>query len=230
LSCNAAFSSGVTIVTVTAQDVCGNEADPLVITVTVGECDEACSPGFWKQPHHYIHWCTAGYQPVNDFCGPGPATTFAAAFGVPPAQLVAKGLPADLLLSTAIAMSGGALNQTLFHGSAALLSAAHPAVGFPASVAQVQLVMQNAFSGVISFGQARNTFSGWNAVEGQGGCPLSNSPAIADLNFDGIVDGDDLQVLLDHWGQHDGAVIGDLNGDLIVDEADVLILMSYWGL
>jgi len=46
------------------------------------------------------------------------------------------------------------------------------AVAFPASVAEVQKVMQDAFAGTITMKQAQGIFSGWNSVESIGGCPL----------------------------------------------------------
>jgi hypothetical protein len=75
-------------------------------------------------------------------------------------------------LLQAVSLTGGSFNQALFQGSAALLNAAALGGNFPASVAQVQKVMQDAFAGVITFSQAQSIFSGWNSVESQGGCPL----------------------------------------------------------
>ncbi len=60
----------------------------------------------------------------------------------------------------------------LFHGTAALLNSR--AMSFPASPAEVQKVMQDAFAGVITFKKAQGIFSGWNAAENTGdGCPLN---------------------------------------------------------
>jgi len=47
-----------------------------------------------------------------------------------------------------------------------------------------------------------------------------------DLNGDGIVDGDDLAVVLGHWGTSGP---GDLNGDGIVDGDDIAIVLGAWG-
>jgi hypothetical protein len=51
----------------------------------------------------------------------------------------------------------------------------------------------------------------------------SNCPA--DYNTDGVVDGDDLGVLLSAWD----TVAGDLNGDGVTDGGDLGILLSTWG-
>lgn len=50
---------------------------------------------------------------------------------------------------------------------------------------------------------------------------------IGDLNGDGIVDGDDLGVLLAAWGDDQGAA--DLNDDGVVDSADLGLLLANWG-
>ena len=49
----------------------------------------------------------------------------------------------------------------------------------------------------------------------------------ADINLDGIVDGDDLLRVLSFWGICDGCP-EDLNGDGIVEGEDLLILLSQW--
>jgi hypothetical protein len=59
------------------------------------------------------------------------------------------------------------------------------------------------------------------------GCPDFN---IADLNYDGAVDGNDLLILLNHWGSDsEESRDADLNRDGIVDGADLLILLENWG-
>jgi hypothetical protein len=57
----------------------------------------------------------------------------------------------------------------------------------------------------------------------------SNCPA--DLNDDGVVDGNDLGLLLAAWGPcpTSGACPGDFNGDGAVDGADLGILLAAWG-
>jgi len=48
-----------------------------------------------------------------------------------------------------------------------------------------------------------------------------------DINDDGVVDGNDLSVLLGHWS---GFGLGDLNLDGIVDGNDLSILLGSWTL
>lgn len=48
-----------------------------------------------------------------------------------------------------------------------------------------------------------------------------------DINYDGVVDGADLGILLGNW---DGSGVGDLNGDGLVDGADLGLLLGNWTL
>ena len=74
----------------------------------------------------------------------------------------------------AVNKSGGNFEQTLFHGTGALLSASHPDVDFGVEVNAIIDVMQDAFAGVITFEQSKLIFIQWNSVEfTQGGCPLN---------------------------------------------------------
>ncbi|MCZ6655324.1 MAG: hypothetical protein O7D91_20140 [Planctomycetota bacterium] len=144
-------------------------------------CGQACSPGFWR--NNLQEWCDfTPFNPAHDgFCENDPAgTTFLVAFGL---GASCDGAPSDqeaaiesgLTLHEAVDNPGGD-NQTLFHCSAALLNA--HAVNFPAGVTEVEQVIQDACSGVITWTEAFNTCAGWNAVENDpnGCCPFSNCP------------------------------------------------------
>ena len=50
-----------------------------------------------------------------------------------------------------------------------------------------------------------------------------------DINFDGIVDGGDLTLLLNNWGFSGPAVVGDVNRDGTVDGADITAVLVFWG-
>ena len=51
-----------------------------------------------------------------------------------------------------------------------------------------------------------------------------------DTNSDGVVDGQDLAVVLGNWGCSGVDCIGDLNDDGIVNGADLASVLGYWGL
>jgi hypothetical protein len=53
----------------------------------------------------------------------------------------------------------------------------------------------------------------------------AESPCLADLNDDLVVDGADLGILLGAWGE----ALGDLNGDGTTDGADLGLLLGQWG-
>jgi hypothetical protein len=85
---------------------------------------EGCTPGYWK--NHLEDWPATGYSPMDDFD---------ATFGV---DLFSP----DITLGQAIRLGGGGVKKLARHGTAALLSAAHPDVDYPYSVAQVIAFVQ----------------------------------------------------------------------------------------
>lgn len=76
------------------------------------EGGEGCTPGYWRQPHHYGNW-TAPYTPDTEF----HSVFDGAEFG-------------DDTLGEAIAYNGGGLNALARHAVAALLNAAHPDIDY----------------------------------------------------------------------------------------------------
>lgn len=61
---------------------------------------------------------------------------------------------------------------------------------------------------------------------GRGAAYLYDLPLQADINGDGVVNTQDLLMLLAAWGNPGGPE--DINGDGIVDTADLLILLAHW--
>jgi hypothetical protein len=103
------------------QVLAGSSASANQVTFVNTPTDfEGCTPGFWRQPHHFGAWPT-GYHPddkFNDVFGPG--------------------LPGELTLSEAVALGGGGINALARHSVAALLNAAHPDVNYKFSEQQVK--------------------------------------------------------------------------------------------
>ena len=60
------------------------------------------------------------------------------------------------------------------------------------------------------------------------GVPDACEYSAGDLNLNGVVDAQDLSILLGWWGITNPAV-GDLNGDGKVDGTDLGILLGRWG-
>jgi len=93
---------------------------------------EGCTPGYWKQDQHLDSWVATGYEPDD---------LFSDVFGI---FITIKwsdtGKPQDLYNPTlleALEANGGGVNELARHGVAGLLSAAHPDVEYPYSVADV---------------------------------------------------------------------------------------------
>jgi len=89
---------------------------------------EGCTPGFWK--NHLGAW-TAPYDPTDSFNDTFGVVIFAPGYD----------------LGQAIRQGGGGVNKIARHGTAALLSAAHPDVYYPFTPAQVISAVQAAFLG-----------------------------------------------------------------------------------
>jgi len=85
-----------------------------------GGGSEGCTPGYWK--NHVEAWAPTGYT---------PETLFVDVFGI---DLSPIGIHT---LFEAVWAKGGGLNKLARHGTAALLSAAHPDVDYPITVGQV---------------------------------------------------------------------------------------------
>lgn len=69
-----------------------------------------CTPGYWKQEHHFDSWVATGLDPYD---------SFEDVFGVT--------LPdGDVFLIEALWARGGGINRLLRHATAALLNSRHP--------------------------------------------------------------------------------------------------------
>jgi hypothetical protein len=89
---------------------------------------EGCTPGYWKQPHHFDSWAPTGYSPDQ---------TLESVFDVPDTL----GLD-DKTLAEALGFRGGSgvkgAAQILLRAAvAALLNSAHPDVDYPRSTSAV---------------------------------------------------------------------------------------------
>jgi hypothetical protein len=112
------------------------------------ETGEGCTPGYWKQSHHFDSW--VGYSPNQAF-----SSVFEDAF------------PGKTLLEV-LNLGGGGLNALGRHTVAALLNAASSGVDYDLTTAQVIAGFNGVFPGGDYEGQ-KNIFEGFN----QQGCPLN---------------------------------------------------------
>jgi hypothetical protein len=86
---------------------------------------QGCTPGYWKQPHHFDSW--QGYTPTQ---------LFSTVFGVGP----------SVSLLTALSTGGGGAKALGRHAVAALLNSAHSAVDYDMTTAAVIALVQNAYA------------------------------------------------------------------------------------
>lgn len=108
---------------------------------------EGCTPGYWKQEHHFDSW--TGYNP-ND--------SFDAVFGVSYGGTLAE----------AAAAKGGQANALARHAVAALLNSATGGVDYYYSTADVISMVQDAFDSG-DFNDTKDLFEEQNEM----GCPLN---------------------------------------------------------
>lgn len=117
------------------------------LDVVVG--GEGCTPGYWKQPHHWDSW-TAPYTPATEF-----DDVFADAFG-------------EMTLQEVLSQGGGGLKALGRHAVAALLNAASPGVDYDMTTAEVIAAFNAAYlSG--DYEALKTTLEDFN----EQGCPLN---------------------------------------------------------
>ena len=195
---------GTFSVTVTDDNGCVGTCEALV-----EECDEGegCTPGYWKQPHHFDDW-TDPFDPDDLF-----SDHFEDAF--PGKTLL------EVLSQPASTPPGpNALNSLGRHTVAAVLNAASGGVDFDFSVQEVIEMFNEVFPGSDEdYTELKNIFAAAN----EQGCPLNGN---SDATADGLVNTQDLAALLSNWG---GKGAGDVNQDGVVDSADLAQMLANWG-
>ena len=127
------------------------------LTVTCDPPDngggEGCTPGYWKQEHHFDSWEARGYATSDDFD---------TVFGLAP------GTTGDWTLLDGVSAKGGKQNAWARHGVAALLNSSNPDVSYEFSSLDVIDKVQAAFdSGNWNFYKDQLEY------ENEMGCPLN---------------------------------------------------------
>jgi hypothetical protein len=133
------LTPGIYTVRVSAKSTAPRVQNSGFVTVqfTVAACAaQACSPGFWRQEHHFEKWPNP----------PAPSDLFSSVFG----RTITVDQPGQApdvtnpTLQQAAQASGGGVNRAARVGTAAYLSAVHPDVNFPFTAAQVIAAVQQA--------------------------------------------------------------------------------------
>jgi hypothetical protein len=116
------------------------------------EGGEGCTPGYWKQPHHFADW-TSPYAPGDLF-----SAYFDDAFS-------------GMTLLEVLSQGGGGLKALGRHTVAALLNSANPEVDYDLSAAGVISAFNDVYPGSKEeYNALKNEFAGFN----EQGCPLNN--------------------------------------------------------
>jgi hypothetical protein len=110
---------------------------------------EGCTPGYWRQSHHYDSW--VGFLPTDDY---------ETVFGVD-ASFTAT-------LGVAVRLRGGGENALARHAVAALLNSTSGGVDFESTTAEVIGIVQDAYA-TGEFGDAKDLLADQN----EEGCPLN---------------------------------------------------------
>lgn len=118
---------------------------PQTLAVDADAPRNGCSPGYWK--NNLGAWAAAGFAPDDDF----------------DAALQTDLFDPERSLLAALGTGGGDADALGRHGAAALLSAAHPDVGYPYGVAAVRVLV------------AQGDPQGLLAAANNLGCPLPGS-------------------------------------------------------
>jgi hypothetical protein len=125
----------------TIPDLGWNNAAYVQVFNSAGQGAEGCTPGYWKQPHHFDSW--TGYAPTAAF-----SSVFANAF------------PGKSLVQVA-GQGGGGLKALGRHTVAALLNSTSAGVDYPLSTAEV-IALFNAAYASGNYEAAKNRLAGLN--------------------------------------------------------------------
>lgn len=129
--------------------------------VFVDQCEQGCTPGYWKQSQHFDSW--VGYS---------PSMKFSSVFGkIITIRWSSRGKPVavkDPTLLQALEANGGDVNALARHAVAALLNAANGHLTYPRTVEQVMNMVKTAISSG-KYEDTKNTLAGWNEIY----CPLN---------------------------------------------------------
>jgi cysteine-rich repeat protein len=121
---------------------------------------EGCTPGYWKQPHHFDSWVT--YAPTD---------VFNTVFGTSISFNVKKCDSSDPTLLQALRCRGGGRNALARHATAALLNAASGGVDFGYDTSGVIMIVKDA----IDSGDRDEMLAAKDLLAGlnEQGCPLN---------------------------------------------------------
>jgi hypothetical protein len=125
-----------------------------IIEVLVPRGGEGCTPGYWKQRHHFDSWTATGYSPDDHF-------------GIVGGVFNVDDTWDDTLLE-ALKEKGGKEHAFLRHATAALLNASSPDVNYYYGVGEIHAMVEWAYA-TERFNRIKKRFERANEM----GCPLN---------------------------------------------------------
>ncbi|MHC4990882.1 MAG: SdrD B-like domain-containing protein, partial [Planctomycetota bacterium] len=175
---------------------------------------EGCTPGYWKQEHHFCHW-PEPYEPDQPF-----SMWFDDAFS-------GKSLLTVLSQPASANPGPNQLNSLGRHTVAALLNAASADVAYDLSPQAVIDHFNDAYPGSkADYRDAKQLLVGFNQqVCPLGNCNFDGDGNPADLDGDGIAGLPEFLILVGNWGT---AGAGDYNESGAVDMGDLAFLLEHW--
>ena len=127
-------------------------------STTTPEGGEGCTPGFWKN--------NADKKGASQWTDPyDPTDLVSSVFADAPTAIGSKTLLAGLQ------QGGGDLDALTRHAIAAVLSAAHPGVDYPLTVAEIVDMVNDAYNGLTDVEDLKDLLAGFN----EAGCSISQN-------------------------------------------------------
>jgi len=118
-----------------------------------------CTPGFWRQEHHYVQWPFSA----------SPSHLWTDLFVDPDGQFD------GLTLGEVVEERGGGVHALGRHAVAAYLNALNINVDYPLSASEVQDLVNAAMESG-DYETAKNVLAGYNEL----GCPINNNSPVED--------------------------------------------------
>lgn len=125
---------------------------------------EGCTPGYWRQPHHFDSW--VDYEP-GDLLG----SVFDLPGGLQLEQPEHRTDPTGLTLHDGVVLRGGGVNALIRHAVAALLNASSGDVDYDLTVSEVV----TKFNAAVDGGDVDGLKAEFESFNEQG-CPLNGGP------------------------------------------------------
>ena len=164
-----AYADSLTVQALSVNNLGGESGDPAsfdwiaaALSVPIVSGGEGCTPGYWKQEHHFDSWAL-GFDPTDHF-----SEIFGPTIKVKVGKK--KNKVTDPTLLQALKAKGGSISALARHTVAALLNAASPDVSYDLMIKEVIDDFNAVYPGTKhDYNSLKDVFVGFN----EQGCPLN---------------------------------------------------------